>query len=73
MDIVLLLMNWQGYRKKTVLAIASSGRYLLHRKKEASQLPFNHLGRGEKLRTSAPLHPMQVRYQAALRPEHRAL
>ena len=26
-------------------------------------------GRGEKIRTSDPLHPMQVRYQAALRPE----
>ena len=27
------------------------------------------IGRGEKTRTSDPLHPMQVRYQAALRPE----
>ena len=26
-------------------------------------------GRGEKIRTSDPLHPMQVRYQAALRPD----
>ena len=26
-------------------------------------------GRGEKIRTSDPLHPMQVRYRAALRPE----
>ena len=25
-------------------------------------------GRGERIRTSDPLHPMQVRYQAALRP-----
>jgi hypothetical protein len=31
------------------------------------------LGRGEKIRTSDPLHPMQVRYQAALRPERSAL
>ena len=34
----------------------------------------NHLtplfsGRDEKIRTSDPLHPMQVRYQAALRPD----
>ncbi|MEY2682121.1 MAG: hypothetical protein RIQ66_682, partial [Pseudomonadota bacterium] len=26
-------------------------------------------GRGEMIRTSDPLHPMQVRYQAALRPD----
>ncbi len=26
-------------------------------------------GRGEKIRTSDPLHPMQVRYQAALHPD----
>lgn len=28
-----------------------------------------NIGRGERIRTSDPLHPMQVRYQAALRPE----
>ncbi len=28
-------------------------------------------GRGEKIRTSDPLHPMQVRYQAALHPDSR--
>ena len=27
------------------------------------------IGRGERIRTSDHLHPMQVRYQAALRPE----
>ena len=27
------------------------------------------VGRGEMIRTSDPLHPMQVRYQAALRPD----
>ncbi len=26
------------------------------------------IGRGEKIRTSDPLNPIQVRYQAALRP-----
>jgi hypothetical protein len=26
-------------------------------------------GRGERIRTFDPLHPMQVRYQAALRPD----
>ncbi len=30
------------------------------------------IGRGEKIRTSDPLHPMQVRYQAALRPDRTA-
>jgi hypothetical protein len=29
----------------------------------------SYSGRGEKIRTSDPLHPMQVRYQAALRPD----
>ncbi len=29
-------------------------------------------GRGERIRTSDPLHPMQVRYQAALRPVDQA-
>ena len=29
------------------------------------------IGRGEMIRTSDPLHPMQVRYQAALRPDRR--
>ena len=28
-----------------------------------------NIGRGERIRTSDHLHPMQVRYQAALRPE----
>jgi hypothetical protein len=27
---------------------------------------IRHLGRRERIRTSGPLHPMQVRYQAAL-------
>ncbi len=30
---------------------------------------FELSGRGERIRTSDHLHPMQVRYQAALRPE----
>src|SRR6266850_2860147 len=30
------------------------------------------IGRGERIRTSDPLHPMQVRYQAALRPDRAA-
>ena len=30
---------------------------------------FESIGRGERIRTSDPLHPMQVRYQAALRPD----
>ena len=31
------------------------------------------IGRGEKIRTSDPLHPMQVRYQAALRPDRNTI
>jgi hypothetical protein len=34
-----------------------------------SLLLLLYFGRGEKIRTSDPLHPMQVRYQAALRPD----
>ena len=34
-----------------------------------STLTLDSYGRGEKIRTSDPLHPMQVRYQAALRPD----
>ncbi len=30
---------------------------------------YQSIGRGEMIRTSDPLHPMQVRYQAALRPD----
>ena len=34
------------------------------------RLPFRGILSGE-IRTHDPLHPMQVRYQAALRPEYR--
>ena len=30
---------------------------------------MRRIGRGERIRTFDPLHPMQVRYQAALRPD----
>ena len=30
-------------------------------------------GRGERIRTSDPLHPMQVRYQAAPRPDRSSI
>ena len=30
---------------------------------------FLKFGRGERIRTSDPVHPMHVRYQAALRPD----
>jgi hypothetical protein len=30
---------------------------------------FVRIGRGDKIRTCDPLHPMQVRYQAAPRPD----
>ena len=30
---------------------------------------YQYVGRGERIRTFDPLHPMQVRYQAALRPD----
>jgi hypothetical protein len=30
---------------------------------------LNQIGRGERIRTSDHVHPMHVRYQAALRPE----
>ena len=43
------------------------------RHKKARLLPAGlfciSIGRDGRIRTSDPLHPMQVRYQAALRPE----
>ena len=34
------------------------------------QLSYGHeVGRGERIRTSGPLRPRQVRYQTALRPD----
>ena len=33
----------------------------------------NFIGRGERIRTSDPVHPMHVRYQAALRPDEFAI
>ena len=34
---------------------------------------LDSLGRGGGIRTRDPLHPMQVRYQAALRPDKRRI
>ena len=40
------------------------------KEREADGLPKRlDIGRGEVIRTLDPLHPMQVRYQAALRPD----
>ena len=35
--------------------------------------PPNFIGRGDWIRTSDPLRPRQVRYQAALRPDNKLL
>jgi hypothetical protein len=43
----------------------SGGRYDA---RYALTLPVS-IGRGDKIRTCDPLHPMQVRYQAAPRPD----
>ena len=44
-----------------------------HRRKETGEpiSLFESNGRGGGIRTRDPLHPMQVRYQAALRPDVR--
>jgi hypothetical protein len=44
---------------------------ILDKKKASARLAFflDSIGRGEKIRTSDPVHPMHVRYQAALRPD----
>jgi hypothetical protein len=39
-----------------------------HSAPPATTLNFD-IGRGDKIRTCDPLHPMQVRYQAAPRPD----
>jgi len=36
---------------------------------EPQQIEARRIGRGGGIRTRDPLHPMQVRYQAALRPD----
>ena len=48
--------------------------FTLHRRKKrgtAVPLFLEFFGRGGGIRTRDPLHPMQVRYQAALRPEQK--
>lgn len=49
----------EGKKQKSQLALAF----------QFDKTSFN--GRGEKIRTSDPLHPMQMRYQAALHPDSR--
>ncbi len=51
---------------------AGTGNRPGHQKQKglhASVQPLLSIGRGERIRTFDPLHPMQVRYQAALRPD----
>ena len=36
-------------------------------------MDLREIGRGDKIRTCDPLHPMQVRYQAAPRPDRRRM
>ena len=55
-----------------VFAVRSRLTIMNARKKKAapeSGLLLDSIGRGGGIRTRDPLHPMQVRYQAALRPD----
>jgi hypothetical protein len=74
------LNNWKWPVRKagersTKRKRCMNGAQTRKRKKDQEASPpsplisFNIFGRGEKIRTSDPLHPMQVRYQAALRPD----
>jgi hypothetical protein len=36
-------------------------------------MDLREIGRGDKIRTCDPLHPMQVRYQAAPRPDRKRM
>ena len=66
-------------RRRFALNRAGATRQLLLHHRQLRRRQLRHLplrcvvkddgGRGEKIRTSDPLHPMQVRYQAALRPD----
>ena len=51
----------------------SIGELAPHCAIQRNQHFYIEIGRGEKIRTSDPLHPMQVRYQAALRPDRAAI
>ncbi len=74
MDEYCLADEWARIPQKSQLGDFQAPPILFFlRKKGAVKLPFPILGRGEKIRTSDPLHPMQVRYQAALRPERQIL
>ena len=42
------------------------------KKKATAKVACLFVGRGGGIRTRDPLHPMQVRYQAALRPDNSA-
>jgi hypothetical protein len=42
-------------------------------KKYAKRAALGKIGRGDKIRTCDPLHPMQVRYQAAPRPDRKRM
>ena len=46
-----------------------NGRREFPKDRVATARKYLNYGRGERIRTSDPLHPMQVRYQAALRPD----
>src|SRR5262252_8311033 len=69
------LQNWVSpvsrRPKSLITATLVSPRTGAKTQKAGSEYPSRPLscGRGEKIRTSDPLHPMQVRYQAALRPD----
>jgi len=63
----------EGYfRRMGAAPFTYAGYAQVQKEKPAVSIPttgFGSSGRGEKIRTSDPLHPMQVRYQAALRPD----
>ena len=56
-------------RAQRVAAAPPSGAHKREGPTRKRADPIDSYGRGEKIRTSDPLHPMQVRYQAALRPD----
>ena len=58
-----------AYHGRIGVALAPvMGRLARHDRRDVPEQTLE-IGRGDKIRTCDPLHPMQVRYQAAPRPD----
>ena len=63
----LFFRDWSGREDSNLLTQSAQSYFVAG--KTFSLHCFSEIGRGERIRTSDPLVPNQVRYQTALRPE----